>query len=204
MTSQILPTYRRYINGVHQPVGRKSLRLREKYIIMLVFLTFGFVCFGAYFFLPDLRDRVAMMEVRRQLQNAGNEMFIPGVDPHIQHGDVDVHKLEDQKRLDFKIEVERQKQKKLEELSNKLNMQKDDTLKIKQEIDEAKEKLREEEAKKEEEIKREEEKRKLEVIHKEHDGGAGTRGGEPSDPSVKEKRDKIKEVLTTNIKDVNL
>lgn len=196
MTVQLLPTYRRYVNGVPQPIGRKSLRLREKYIILLVFLTFGTVCFGAFFFLPDLRDRVAMIEVRRQLQIAGNDMFVPGVDQHIgQHGDVDIHKIEDQKRLDGKIEEERQKQKRLEDLSNKLNMQNDDTLKVKKEIDEAKEKLKEEEIRKEMEIKKEEEKKNIEVVHKEHEGGSDTRGGEPSDPSVKEKRNKIKEVF---------
>jgi len=193
MTANLLPTYRRYVNGVPQPIGRKSLRLREKYIILLVFVTFGTVCFGAFFFLPDLRDRVAMIEVRRQLQIAGNEMFVPGVEQHVgQHGDVDFHKVDDQRRLGGKIEQDRQNR--LADLSNKLNIPADDTLKVKQEIDDSKVKFKEDEVKKEMEIKQEEVKKNVETVHKEHDSGPGTRGGEPSDPAVKEKRDKIKEV----------
>lgn len=194
MTVQLLPTYRRYVNGVPQPIGRKSLRLREKYIILLVFVTFGTVCFGAFFFLPDLRDRVAMIEVRRQLQNAGNEMFVPGVNHMNQHGDVDIHKVDDQRRLGGKIAEELEKQKSLEELSKKLNLPTEDTLKVKNEIELEKEKLKENEKIKEMEMKKEEDKKLIENVHKEHEGGSGTRGGEPAEPDVKEKRDKIKEV----------
>lgn len=178
--------------------------MREKYIILLVFLTFGVVCFGAFFFLPDLRDRVSVSEMRRQIQRAGDDIFIPGAHDdtgemhHIadNHGDpVDIHKVEDKAKLGGKVAEEWAKQKALEELSNKAGIHKDDTLKFKDNIKEDKDKLMEEQHQKELEIKKEEEKRVKEMVHKEHEGGDGTQGGEPSDPSVKEKRNKIKEVI---------
>jgi len=58
----LLPTYQqqKYINGMPlSTVGRRTLRLREKYILLLVVSVFAFVCFGAIFFMPDMRDRVA-------------------------------------------------------------------------------------------------------------------------------------------------
>ena len=70
--SSVLPTFQRYVNGIPVPQGRKSLRMREKYIIVLVFLTFGVVCFGAFFFLPDLRDRVSVAEMRKHFDKGGS------------------------------------------------------------------------------------------------------------------------------------
>lgn len=194
MTSQLLPSYRRYVNGVPQPIGRKSLRLREKYIILLVFATFGIVCFGAFFFLPDLRDRVAIMEVRKQLQIAGNDIFNPELN-HAQHGEVDVHLQEDQKRLGGKIAADREMMKRMEDLSQKLNLPTKDTLIVKNEIENDKQKLLADQKVNEMEIQKKEQAKVIQTVHKEHEGGAGTRGGEPSDPDVKQKRDKIKEVM---------
>lgn len=194
MTSQLLPSYRRYVNGVPQPIGRKSLRLREKYIILLVFATFGIVCFGAFFFLPDLRDRVAIMEVRKQLQIAGNDIFNPELN-HAQHGEVDVHLQEDQKRLGGKIAADREMMKRMEDLSQKLNLPTKDTLIVKNEIENDKQKLLADQKVNEMEIQKQEQAKVIQTVHKEHEGGAGTRGGEPSDPDVKQKRDKIKEVM---------
>jgi len=194
----ILPTYQRYVNGVPVPVGRKALRMREKYIILLVFLTFGTVCFGAFFFLPDLRDRVTVSEVRKHM---GGEMFGPGHDHPggmqvDNHGDViDVHKFQDKGRLEEKIAEDWARQKALEELSNKLQLPKDDALKHKNEIEEEKVRVKEAEFVKKMEIEKEEKQKALETIHREHEGGAGTQGGEPADPEVKAKRDKVKEVL---------
>lgn len=119
-SSSVLPTVQRYINGVPVPQGRKTLRLREKYVIILVFVTFSTVCFGAFFFLPDLRDRVSVEEVRRHLQQAGGEIFIPqarigpdgvpiaggNVFRHNPDEVVDTHRLIDKMRLKDKIEAE--------------------------------------------------------------------------------------------------
>jgi mannosyl-oligosaccharide alpha-1,2-mannosidase len=68
----LLPT--KYVNGVPLPTSRKTLRMREKYIILLVFVTFGTVCFGAFVYLPDFRDGVRVDTLRGHLQNVGDVM----------------------------------------------------------------------------------------------------------------------------------
>ena len=87
-TAGILPSYQRFVNGVPaQLFSRRSFRPREKYLILLVFLTFGVVCFGAFFFLPDFRNGtggVAVSSVYRvyqHMQKAGPELLIPAP-PH--------------------------------------------------------------------------------------------------------------------------
>ncbi|WAR07139.1 MA1A2-like protein [Mya arenaria] len=197
----MLPSYQRYVNGVPVSVGRKSLRMREKYIILLVFLTFGMVCFGAFFFLPDLRDRVTVSEMRRHIQMGGAEIFVPGKESPgglqvDNHGDIiDVHKVQDKGRLGVKIAEDVARQKAIDELSNKLKLPKDDTLKVKDAIDQDKEKLKEQEKVKEMEIQVERQREAKDKVHREHSGGEGTRGGEPADPAVKVKRDKVKEMM---------
>ena len=60
----VLPTYQKYANGVPLPTRRQSsLRIREKYIICLVFVTFLMVCFGGFFFLPDYGGRVEPLDI---------------------------------------------------------------------------------------------------------------------------------------------
>lgn len=122
MTSTgILPTYQRFVNGVPVPsFSRRSFRPREKYLILLVFLTFGVVCFGAFFFLPEFRSsgstvNNSVYKVYQHMQKAGPELLIPAP-PHlddldvpnlIRHDDhklLDPHFLEDRDRLQAKIE----------------------------------------------------------------------------------------------------
>lgn len=58
----VLPSYQqqhKFVGGFPYFSGRRTLRIREKYVVLLVFALFGFVCFGGIFFLPDLRDRVS-------------------------------------------------------------------------------------------------------------------------------------------------
>lgn len=202
--SSVLPTFQRYVNGIPVPQGRKSLRMREKYIIVLVFLTFGVVCFGAFFFLPDLRDRVSVAEMRKHFDKGGREIFIPAGNEGIhlpgKHDDsVDIHKIQDKAVLHGKIEQDWQREKVFEALGKKEGLKKDDTLKFQAEIKDDKEKVLEQ--KKAEEIvqKLEEERKAVEEVHMEHTGGDGTRGGEPKDPEVKKKRDKIKQVSSNQL-----
>lgn len=122
--SSILPSYQRFVNGVPVPLfSRRSFRPREKYVILLVFLTFGVVCFGTFFFLPDFRagtGGVAVNSVYRvyqHMQKAGPELLIPAP-PRLQGGlkgsmghpnavppghegidHQDVHLLEDKQKL---------------------------------------------------------------------------------------------------------
>ncbi|KAK0181970.1 hypothetical protein PV327_000146 [Microctonus hyperodae] len=94
--ANILPSYQRFVNGV--PVSlfsRRAFRPREKYLIFLVFLTFGVVCFGAFFFLPDFRSGTggaynSVYEVYRKIQKAGPELLIPAP-PHGVLGPIDPH-----------------------------------------------------------------------------------------------------------------
>jgi len=75
----LLPTYQqqKYINGVPvSTLGRRTLRLREKYILLLVVSVFAFVCFGAIFFMPDMRDRVASADGHIGPVDIG-DMFVP-------------------------------------------------------------------------------------------------------------------------------
>jgi hypothetical protein len=71
----MLPTYQRYVNGVPVSTKGKGMRLREKYVIGVVFLTFATVCFGAIFFLPEFRVGV---DVRKGIDGVGRDLFFPG------------------------------------------------------------------------------------------------------------------------------
>lgn len=76
-----LPTYQRFVNGVPVPFSRRSFRPREKYVIFLVFLTFGLVCFGTFFFLPEFKGSNStadsVYKVYDKLKRVGPELLIP-------------------------------------------------------------------------------------------------------------------------------
>lgn len=203
--SGVLPTYQRYVNGVPVPSSRKTLRLREKYIILLVFATFGIVCFGAFFFLPNLQDRVTMVEVRKRFRDAGEGLFLPqqegggtgnaGKVIPFRHDDfVDPHKIDDKIRLQMNIEKDWENVK-VKEALDKQGIKEDQAKQIKGNIQEDKEKILMKQ-KEEEEKKKEEERKKALEVDKDHAGHPGAQGGEPLDSSVKEKRDKVREVRT--------
>ena len=119
--SMMLPTHQRYIKGVPVSTNRKSIRLREKYVIGVVFFTFTTVCFGAIFFLPEFKERVSGVgNIRRGIDEAGRELFFPRI------GDGDSHKIQikDQKNrtsLDDKLraEIDKDKQKFIESVKLK-------------------------------------------------------------------------------------
>lgn len=197
----VLPTYQRYVNGVPVPASRKTLRLREKYIILLVFVTFGTVCFGAFFFLPNLQDRVTMVAVQKQFQNAGQDLFFPkhediekGEKMKRHDGVVDPHKIDDKIRLQINIE------------NAVLNMKQTDNRPITEGENAMELKLIREEKEKillrnreEEEKKKQEEKQKALQVQKDHSGHPGAQGGQPADPEVKGKRDRVKQVSCTAV-----
>ncbi|XP_061177561.1 mannosyl-oligosaccharide 1,2-alpha-mannosidase IA-like [Saccostrea echinata] len=195
MAASLLPVSQKFINGVPVPQGRKTLRLKEKYIILLVFVTFGLVCFGAFFFLPDLRDRVRLNDVVRNRMRGVDEMMIPrgGIrgGQIIRHGE-DEHEHLNDDRLKFQNQMDRDNR--IANIGKKLNISRKDSGKIKEDIDSEKEKilkLRQEEAKK----KEEEEREKAKQIKTEHEGGEGGQGGEPEDSDVKQKREKVREMM---------
>lgn len=129
-TSSILPSYQRFVNGVPVTLfSRRSFRPREKYLILLVFLTFGVVCFGAFFFLPDFRSGTggaavnSVYRVYQHMQKAGPELLIPapprlpvGLKGSMGHPNAvppghegidhqDVHLLEDKQKLQVRDSV---------------------------------------------------------------------------------------------------
>lgn len=187
----ILPS--RYVNGVPVPTSRKTLRMKEKYIILLVFITFGTVCFGAFMYLPDMRDRARVESLRGQFR----DVIVPhhgGVGKIVHDNDgIDIHAINDKVRLGQKIEMDMAERNRIVKVGQKLNMSKDDTLGFKQNIENDKERVRQQK-KEEEEKKRQSEMEKLKEIKQEHPGGEGAQGGAPSEEDVLEKRNAVKEV----------
>jgi mannosyl-oligosaccharide alpha-1,2-mannosidase len=68
----ILPTHTRF---QPIPVSRSGLRLREKYVLMLIFVAFLLLCFGAFFYVPDLKDRTYLDDAYKRFVGAGGEIF---------------------------------------------------------------------------------------------------------------------------------
>ncbi|XP_058127731.1 mannosyl-oligosaccharide alpha-1,2-mannosidase IA [Anopheles ziemanni] len=111
----MLPTYQRVggsggpstSGSVNPLLGRRSFRSREKCLILLVLSTFGFVCFGGFFFLPDNFNADRVLKAYKQFQRAGPEIFIPPPPPaHGRTGEEDFHKLDDREKLQEKIRRE--------------------------------------------------------------------------------------------------
>lgn len=91
---------------------RRSFRTREKCLILLVFLTFCFVCFGGFFYLPDDFGTDKVIKVYKQFQKAGPEIFIPAPPIAHHHGhngmsdEEDPHVAGDRAKLNAKIQEE--------------------------------------------------------------------------------------------------
>ena len=145
----LLPVHQRFINGVPIPTNRRTLRLKEKYVIVLVFVTFVIFCFGTFFFLPDLREVVSVDDMRRQFRDAGHEMFVPradldelpdngggaalpipdsakrkkgGIIKHDPKIDFDLHVIEDRAKILQKIEEAREQERILLRMRTRLNI----------------------------------------------------------------------------------
>jgi len=99
-------------------MARLFFRPREKSLILLVLATFGFVCFGAIFFLPDKSSIEGGNKVKRvyaELGAAGREFMLPPppsnqlANPNARLGDEDLpdhHALEDRARLMARVELD--------------------------------------------------------------------------------------------------
>lgn len=100
---KMLPTYNR-MNTIN---SRKiwSCRNPEKLLILLVVVSFCFVCFGAFFLLPDNFGSDKVTRIYKHLKDAP-EIFLPA--PPIKHGDndEDIHLIDDREKLREKISHE--------------------------------------------------------------------------------------------------
>ena len=190
--STVLPTHQRYINGVPVPQSRKTLRLKEKYIILLVFVSFGFVCFGAFMFLPDLGAQV------RSDSFGTRDIFVPKpenddvvVFRHHPEEQFDAHQESDKIRLNEQIKNDAAIQKKLEISENEHQN-------IKDEIQEDKDLIfkNQQEAQIAHEQKEREANLKVELDHEGHDIAHNR---VPSDDEAYQRQQKVKEVRTVYV-----
>lgn len=231
--SSVLPIYQRYINGA--PVsasGRKTLRLREKYIVLLVLGTFVAVCIGTFFFLPELRSS-SINTAYRHIRDAGSDLLLPPP-PQYQEGavvvrhhdvnNVDPHKIVDRAKLILKIQedLERERLKNLKESIDKAQVEnplvKSDQPLQRTNVIQAQKQVGISFAPENEKVPeflpqdqwsnnvvqipvtlgKEQDGSagsQLGDVLRDHPGGPGTQGGEPSDPEIREKRNKIKEMM---------
>lgn len=103
------------------PIGRKSnFHSREKCLIGLVLATLCLLCFGGIFLLPDNFGGERVLRVYKQFQKAGPEIFIPAP-PLAAHApkDLDPHFMNDRVKLQAKIKEE------LGEIMDKPQLQQD-------------------------------------------------------------------------------
>ncbi|XP_077977096.1 mannosyl-oligosaccharide 1,2-alpha-mannosidase IA-like [Glandiceps talaboti] len=198
----ILPTHQRYnANGI--PIlTRQTLRLREKYIILLIFATFGTFCFGAVLFIPE---KVGLENVNINIRGDVGDVVFPQigdinpdggfvVNHHKKENEEgeDFHKALDDRNLRDKIELEMAQEKALKDAQGALV---GDPAQVLDEIQQQKQEFiqnqKEEEAKKEAEEKQ----KVVENVEIHEIGAVGVTGGEPSDPEARERRNKVKEMM---------
>ncbi|CAB3375649.1 Hypothetical predicted protein [Cloeon dipterum] len=102
MPGAIIPQYQRLGSSVPVSVIRRSLRPREKCLILLVFATLGIVVFWAFFYLPEYG------KVSYQVQKAGADLLLPPSES--KHGEAeDPHKRDDIEKLKIRIENDSEK-----------------------------------------------------------------------------------------------
>lgn len=204
--NSILPVYQRYsnANASFPVIGRKTLRIREKYVVGLVLVTFGIVCVGTFFFLPEFRAVSSIHSAYKHIRDAGPKLLLPpppgedvdGVSNQlVRHNDVenqDPHKLVDKANLDRKIQEDEERSVKegagqLESPDEKpRNLASNDVLdkpglpaNLKSDY---------------KVISGSGGNLKVKDIARDHEGGPNVQGGEPSDQETLLRRNKIREV----------
>uniref|UniRef100_A0A8B9HAT0 alpha-1,2-Mannosidase n=1 Tax=Astyanax mexicanus TaxID=7994 RepID=A0A8B9HAT0_ASTMX len=153
------------------PHHRATLRLSEKFILLLILSAFITLCFGAFFFLPD---------------NSKHKRFDLGLEdvliPHIEPGKEGRHSSgEEEESLRDKIRADHERA--LQEAKEKLRKSKEE---LRAEIQTEKTKVVED-------LKKKEGPKPLPPVPMPK--VVGINDGDPGDPDVKEKRDKIREMM---------
>ncbi|KAM7065213.1 PREDICTED: mannosyl-oligosaccharide 1,2-alpha-mannosidase IB [Sturnus vulgaris] len=166
------------------PHHRATLRLSEKFILLLILSAFITLCFGAFFFLPDSSKH-------KRFDLGLEDVLIPHVDTskggknlggfliHGQGHDEHRHR-EEEERLRNKIRADHEKA--LEEAKEKLKKSRDE---IQAEIQTEKNKVVQELKKKDS--------KPLPPVPLPN--LIGINSGEPADPDIREKRNKVKEMM---------
>ncbi|XP_009871297.1 PREDICTED: mannosyl-oligosaccharide 1,2-alpha-mannosidase IB-like, partial [Apaloderma vittatum] len=161
-----------------------TLRLSEKFILLLILSAFITLCFGAFFFLPDSSKH-------KRFDLGLEDVLIPHVDTskgdknlggfliHGQGHDEHRHR-EEEERLRNKIRADHEKA--LEEAKEKLKKSRDE---IQAEIQTEKNKVVQELKKKDSKP----------LPHVPLPNLIGINSGEPADPDIREKRNKVKEMM---------
>lgn len=221
-TTGILPTYQRYLNGAPVPTStRRSFRPREKYLILLVFFTFGVVCFGAFFFLPEFRGTgtvSSVYKVYKHMQKAGPELLIPapphadvssespgklgiGLLRHNAESHQDPHRLEDKAKLLAKIEEEDRKNQKVLERPDIGDSMNKASVSSSTKIGQVAEQL----GPNENVVDMAEVALKIQTVPPlESDHYPILQGGEDKDPTTRVRREKVKEVSFLYVKQLKL
>ncbi|CAO1377523.1 unnamed protein product [Diamesa serratosioi] len=98
----MLPTYQRVGSNV-----KRSFRAPEKFLIFLVLITFLFVCFGGFFFLPDNFGADRVIQVYNKFKKASPEIFIPAppIERNRENNDFDKLRLQDKIRNDLDLDI---------------------------------------------------------------------------------------------------
>uniref|UniRef100_A0A4W5KG16 alpha-1,2-Mannosidase n=1 Tax=Hucho hucho TaxID=62062 RepID=A0A4W5KG16_9TELE len=168
------------------PHHRATLRLSEKFILLLILSAFITLCFGAFFFLPDnskhkrfdlgLEDvLIPHIEAPKGAKHPGGQVVIHG------QGDHDEHRhREEEESLRDKIRADHERA--LQEAKEKLRKSRDE---LRAEIQTEKSKVVED-------LKKEGPKPLPPVPMPKV---VGVNDGDPGEPDVKEKRDKIREMM---------
>ena len=181
--SIVLPTHPRYVNGIPVSQPRKTLRMKEKYIIFLIFISFGFVCLGAFMFLPDLGAQV------RNDRFGARDIFVPKPENNDalvfrhhpdEHQEIDRNRLKQQIQNDAAIQEKINISKdELNILKNNIQHEKDQFVKQQQEGERA---------------RNEQERQNNLMVEKDHNGHDLNFVGIPSDNLTKTRQQKVKEV----------
>lgn len=188
----ILPTHHSRFHPI--PVHRSGLRLREKYVLMLIFIAFLLLCFGAFFFVPDLRDRTYLEHAYKKFVGAGGDIF-PIKAPKTPI----VKQVEEATSLPIKKEADDAR---VEKQNEEVNLSENNPTKLSLNHKDLIEKIRKEKEKFIQEKKSQVEAEKQAKIEKlvnsskvDDTGAKGLTGGEPSDEITKERRNFVKKMM---------
>ncbi|XP_024908095.1 mannosyl-oligosaccharide 1,2-alpha-mannosidase IB isoform X2 [Pteropus alecto] len=164
------------------PHHRATLRLSEKFILLLILSAFITLCFGAFFFLPDSskhkRFDLGLEDVLIPHVDASKGAKHPGV--FLIHGPDEHRHREEEERLRNKIRADHEKA--LEEAKEKLKKSREE---IRAEIQTEKNKVAQDMKTKE--------KKPLPPVS--IPKLIGISGGDPEDTDIRKKREKIKEMM---------